>query len=400
MVPAPHAGEMAVWRVVDAAPFQPRRSRRGGWLASGVFCLGLLATGGAAVAVWNVTGPDTIVRTRVLADGAAAISGRAALSEVALRLAGAAGRSATLQDGGETLVISERDRDPAEARRRSASLVDAILNAPVAAVPAPPQPASPDAALRTERARLAAASDSLQARANAVSASLTDLARDIASAGRPEAERKPSRDTLDKGNAALADLQLQRLQLASKYQDTYPAVVALDGQIRTLRVFLMDEAHRVEARPPAAEPTTAVLTAERERLTNELAELGNRRGLVEASLAKLDRRLASLPAAASAPDQKVAAFPPVLITTATTSVTAADERPFTIQVIAAVGLALSLFAAACARLGRRDRHPHSLLLEQVTGARLEGSDRHLALQAEQPAWSPTRFGPGRAYSRS
>ena len=89
----PHAGEMAMWRIVDPGQYQATPQRRRDWAwRIGVFSLGMVITSAAAVTVWQTTGPDTIVRIRIVAEGAEDQSGRAALSDVALRLASAPDR--------------------------------------------------------------------------------------------------------------------------------------------------------------------------------------------------------------------------------------------------------------------------------------------------------------------
>ena len=196
-------------------------------------------------------------------------------------------------------MITAQAHDATQAQQRSASLVDAILNAPVAASGAPltpgPPAAGPRAGLQAERVRLVAAADAVDARAIAVSTSLASLARDIAAAGRIAADRKPGRDTLDKGQAALADLQLKRLQLVTKYQDTYPAVLVMDVQIHDLQKFLMDEAHRVDAHPAAPDPSDALLAGERDRLRSELSQLDEQRRELAATIHSLDLKMAALP---------------------------------------------------------------------------------------------------------
>ncbi len=398
VVAVPGAGGLAVWRVV--APARPRR-----YLPAGVFGLGLLVTGCGVAAAWDAMQPDTVVHTRIVADGASDAAGRAALSELALRLAGAADRPAALQEGGEALVVTARDRDPAAARERSGSLVDAILNASPAWVPTPAgqAPAPPADRPGAGRARLAAAIDAIDARSAAVSAALTALVHDAASASRSTAERKPGRETLDKGNAALADLELQRLQLVTKYQDTYPAVVALDGQIRSLRVFLMDEAHRIEPRATAADPAEALLSNERERLLAEASQLSERRRVAVADLATADRRLAVLPPVVAAAAASATVVPPVLVAAATTSFTRTDDARLTIvPAIAAAGLVLSAALALCVRR-RPKAPPHAVVLEPLpvgmlaaAGLRTLGAAVHLPLDdggmrqgLEQPAWQRT-----------
>ncbi len=351
---------MAAWRLVEARPPSPSRWA---WRSLAVFGVGLVLTGGVAAAAWAAMRPDTVVQTRILVDGGAA---RPALSDIALRLVGTAGQPVSLQEGGRALVVSVQDRDPMRAQQRSQALVDAILDAPVAApaADASPAPASPAVALRAERDRVTAAIAGLDAQGPVASASLTALARDIAAASRP-ADQKPGHETLDKGNAALADLQLQRLQLVAKYQDTYPAVVALDGQIRNLHVFLMDEAQRIQARPDQSGPALAVLNAERDRLRAESAERDERRRTLVGQLAALDTRLATLPLTAPALASAVTSAP-VLVAAATSNLNGVDSRPVTAQIVAAIGLALSALAALL--VGRRHAplSLQGLMLQPIT----------------------------------
>ena len=402
LIAVPGAGDMTVWRVVDAG--QPRLSRRPArWLPASVFCLGLLVTGGGIAAAWTAMRPDTVIRARIIADGATTAADRAALSDMALRLVPAPNRQAMLEPGGNVLVVTTRDRDPANAQEQSRSLVDTILNAPVAAPPPTfeQSPVAPGTSLRAAHARLAAAADAVETRAAAVSASLTAVARDLA-ARRDGATQKPGHETLDKGNAALADLQLQRLQLASKYQDTYPAVVALDTQIRNLRVFLIEEAHRVEPHP-AAVASDGLLSGERDRLLAELSQLGERRRALAGELAMVDRQLASLPVVASAAAAPVVTPQPVLVAAATTNMPGmADDRPILVPVIGAFGLLLSALAALLAR--RRPEAPAcGLVLEPVPAGALAADrlrtlgapavvlsrdDRRLPVLAPS-AWRPT-----------
>ncbi len=373
----PGSGEMAMWRIVDPGQYQPAPPHRRDWAwRTGVFSLGIVITTAAAAGVWQYTAPDTIVRTRIVADGAGDNSGRAALSDVALRLAGAADRPVSLQEGGEALVVTSQAHDPDQARQRSTSLVDAILNAPVSLSPAPlapEQPVGPRATLRAEHARLAAAADAVDARMIAVSTSLAALARDIAASSRAAADHRPGRDTLDKGAAALADLQLKRLQLVTKYQDTYPAVLVMDVQIHDLQKFLSDEAHRVEGHAPAPDPADALLAGERDRLQAELAQLDNRRRELATKIGSLDRQLALLPATTVASTGPVAAPAPVLIATATTMFPDADARLTTVPAIAALGLVLSSLAALLPRRRRSlSALPPGLLLEPVALPRISG----------------------------
>ena len=359
-VVAMQTAELSAWRVVGVGQAPAGRPRS--WALPGaVFLLGVTVTGAAATALWAANTPATIVQTRIHADGPGDTA-RQTLSDVALRLSGAADRPLALADGGDTLVVTERDGDPAEARKRTRALVDTVLNLSLAAPGLVAQPAvTPGGALQAERTRLAAAVDAAQNRTAAISASLTDLARDIASRG--AADRRPGRETLDKGNAALADLQLQRLQLASKYQDTYPAVIALDGQIRNLRVFLMDEARRIEVKP-AADPADATLVRERERLRAELIQVEDRRKAAASELDGVERKLAAAPAAA-APVLAAVVPPTVLVAAATTSFTAPDTRPGTMQMLAAFGLILSSLGALLVRSRRVTGGLNGLMLERL-----------------------------------
>ncbi len=360
LVAVPDAGEMTLWRLVEAGQPEPSRSnlRR----SAAILCFGLVLTGAAAVVTWLVQRPDIVVQSRIVADGPA---GRAALSDMALRLAGVPGEPVSLQEGGQALVVTVRGRDPVQAERRSRSLVDAILDAPV---PTPPMPVradmgSPDARPGTERDRIAAAIIAADAQRAAVSASLTTLARDIASASHA-ADGKPGHETLDKGNAALADLQLQRLQLASKYQDTYPAVIALDGQIRNLHVFLADEAQRVQGHPAQAEAANAVLNGERDRLRGELTQLDARRRDLAAQLDVANRRLAAMPASVRAP-VPAALVAPMLVVATTSNLSSPDHRLTMGSIVAAIGMVLSGLAALVAGRRRTPNRAGGLLLEPV-----------------------------------
>ena len=369
----PGQREMAMWRIVDPSQFQPAPPRRRDWQARiGVFCLGLLATTGVGAAVWHYEGPDTIVRTRIVVDGGMDNAGRAALSDVVMRLAAAPDRPATLQDGGDTLVVTSQDHDPAIALQRSRTLVDAILNAQAASAPAfaPVEPAKPADGLRAERARLAALADAVDTQTVAVSTSLAALTRDVASASRSDADRAPGRDTLEKGNAALADLQLKRLQLVNKYQDTYPAVLVMDVQIHDLQKFLSDEAHRIETHTATPDPAGALLNGERDRLRTQLAQLDDRRKALAAELTVLDRRLALLPAAAPVQAAPVASSP-ILVEASTTGFADDDARLAVLPWIAACGLFLSAVAGMLTRRRRPGPAlPHGLLLEPVDLGRL------------------------------
>ena len=382
------SGDMTVWRVVGAATAPEHRAAWRGWSwRAAVFCAGTGLTIGAAEAVWHGWRPDTVVQTRVLADGPGA---RAVLADLAVRLASAGAVDARLADAapgldGAALDISVRDADPAQAAQRSRALLDALVAAPVASqAQAAPSRSAPRAALAAERRRLLAAAEALSGQAATLSAGLTAIARDLASASRNAPEHKAGRDTLDKANAALADLQLQRLQLASKYQDTYPAVVALDGQIRNLRVFMIDEAHRIDARAAAPDPADAGLAAERERLRAELAQTDVRRRSLDGELAGIDRRMAALP-----PDAPYAAAVPVpppvvLMAGPTTRFTGPDDRLAAMRWLVAAGLALSALASLLPFRRRVSAWPEGLVLQPVTTRLPDSGARMLGLEAVAP----------------
>ena len=361
LIALPQAGQMTLWRLVEAG--QPLPSRR----PIAAFCFGVLLTGGAVTTAWPAMRPDTTVQTRIVADGSA---GRAVLSDMALRLSGATGPTISLQAGGQALVVAVQDHDPAVAAQRSRSLTDAILDAPVT-LPrsdAGAEPISPEAGLRAERDRVAGDMAAVEARASAASTSLTALARDLAAANRP-ADQKPGHETLDKGNAALADLQLQRLQLVAKYQDTYPAVVALDGQIRNLHVFLADEAQRIQTRPASNEAAIALLNTERDRLRAELTQMDDRRRTLASQMAGFDRDLAALPTGLHAPAAPAMA-PPLLVVATTTTVAGPDIRPMVAGIAVAIGILLSGFVALLARRRRARPGLHGVMLEPVPGGML------------------------------
>ncbi|WP_158746793.1 hypothetical protein [Acidisphaera sp. L21] len=362
------SGDTAVWRIVGSDLPKPRSRRRTWLLQISVFALGLATTTGAGRVIWEHMSPDTIVSTRIVADGNTDAAGRAALSDVALRLAMAPERPVALQENGEALVVTARDADPAQARQHVTSLVDAILNIPTAALAtstAVTAQADTASELRASRTRLVAAIDAADARSIAMSTSLAGLARDSVAASRAAADRKPGRETLDKANAALADLQLQRLQLATKYQDTYPAVVVMDGQIKTMRAFLADETRRVEGRPVQPDPGDAVLSAERDRLRAEMAQLGDRRRDLTAQLTALDGKLTAMPVQTASIAPMATAVAPVLIVASTTSSAGEDQRLADITAVAAAGLVLSALASLLPRRRRASSLPQGLLLEQV-----------------------------------
>ncbi len=362
-----------------------------------VLFLGLPLTTAATLGAWALSSPATLVQVRIVADLAGPI-GRAALAEAALRIDAGPDRPATLEDTGDALVIGVADADAAVARRRARSTAETVLNLPLASPPGPfatarasqqPRPGG-RAALLADRSRLQTAIDAVDARAAAVSASLTGIMRDIAAGLRVSAERKGSHETLDKGAAALAGLQLQRIQLQSRYQDDFPAVVALDGQIHTLRVFLQDETRRVDGVRAPNDPADPVLGVERDRLRAELVQLGDRRVTLAAELAADNHGLAAAPPEEMArPAQAPAELPrPMLIEAATTMSSVPDKSWIATPAVAAAGLLLVVGAWFKPR-----RHPRALpsdlLLEQIHALMLPqgsvGADSYPALARHEAA---------------
>ncbi len=289
-------------------------------------------------------------------------AGRATLAEAALRIGAIPGQTASLDAFGDALVVTISDDDPTAARQRARSAADTLLNMsaetrqarlPSAASPGPVRP-NPDASrqstLLADRSRLQGELGSIDGRLSTVSASLTGIARDIAAGTRASADRKPGHETLDKTTVALADLQLQRIQLQTRYQDDYPAVVALDGQIRSLRSFLQDEQHRLDvAARIGTDLTDPVLGSERDRLRAELSQLTDRRAATATELASVIRALASpLPERPAPRFDAILADPappaPMLIEGATTVINGADPSWIAASAVAAAGLLLSLLA--------------------------------------------------------
>ncbi len=350
------------------------------WRRATVLCMGLLATAASVEAVWLLDQPDTVLQTRIVADGGAA--GRGALAAMAMRFATDPEHRVLLGDGGGTLLVTVQDRDAAIARERLQSMVDTILNMPAAAAtPVAPRPAG--SALVEERLRLQAASDALETRAADLSAALTAVTRDLAASLRNAADRRAGGSVSGKGAAVLADLQLQRFTLLTKYQSDFPAIVALEGQIRDLKAFLADSAHRADSHLPGPEPADAVLLAERDRLRSELASLDTRRGTLGAELASLDNRPADVPPAALA---NPALAVPILVEAATMSGLGPDTRPGAMAAVSLAGLLLSLLSL---RAGRRRAaampHLRSLMLDREEAAALPAGSELMIVQLPSEA---------------
>ncbi len=210
---------------------------------------------------------------------------------------------------------------------RNAAAAQALNEALVSAVLAHQTDAADDAraALSTTRARLAAELDAGDKRAAALSQSLTDLARDMVAALKSTDNRTASTEVSDQGAALLAELQLKRVQLASKYQDGYPALTAMDNEIAKLRAVVAGEQRRSSVLRAAATPVFTALGEERKRVSTELEALNARRDTRRGQIATIDRQLAgSVPVATprlraggvlltAGPDPRLVSLPLILL---------------------------------------------------------------------------------------
>ena len=372
-----------------------------------VLCIGLPLTAAAAAGTWLAFWPATLVQTRIVTD-LGGPAGRAALAEAALRIVAAQQNAASLENHGETLVIAAEDQNRATAERRAHSAADTLLALSLATWPGTPlslplhgagqlarsEPGT-RATLLDRQNRLQAMLSATDNRLAGVSASLTGIVRDIASGVRIVADRKAGHETLDKAQASLAELQLQRIQLQGRYQDDYPAVLAVEGQIRNLRSFLQDESHRIESVAKGqADPADPVLGAERDRLRTELAQLNDRRVSLAAELAGVTRALAE-----TGPDQPAPRTPsplppatsptPILLEASTTVASLPDHR--WIAVPAATGVGLLMVLLAWIKPPRR----HQTVLPDLLLRRLELALAHEeAVAALPPGGRPTLTGDG------
>jgi hypothetical protein len=334
----------------DWEPAEPGSARRhvSLWRVA-VVGLGAGLTAAACAALWVLLAPLTVVQTRFVADGGGAMA-RSALAEAALRL----GAAASLTERGDALLVTVSTSDPVIAWLQARSLANAVLDLPAgpdraqsAAVPSPAPPSDPRALLQAERARLQAEADAIESRLATASASMSAVVRDIAAASRDAADHKTGHEILDHAQAALADLQLQRIKLQSRYQDDFPAIGVVDAQIKAMRGFIQDETHRLDSSAAAgAGSADAALAAERDRLRGEMAQLEQRRVAVMAEMAALGH--GGGVAAAPLPPALVpaAALPPVpvLIEGATTLSWGADLRWLALPAASLTGLLLSLLA--------------------------------------------------------
>ena len=345
----------------EAEPYPAIPAKQAGFIAWRilVLCVFLFSTAVAISTAWMLLRPATVVQTRIGAE-APGPSGRAALAEASLRITTAVDRSVTLDDHGEALVVTVSAADPAAAQSAAHAAADALLNLlpvtvsdPAQSSPSPPvavdRASVEHSSLTADRNRLQAALEAADAQLSTVSASLTGIVRDLAANAHAATERKPGQDTLEKAATALADLQLQRIQLQSHYQDDYPAVVVLNGQIRALRTFMQEEEHRASLAASHA-PADAGLSSERDRLRAELTRLGDRRIEIATNLNVVMRALAQAPqqhVMPLRPDPGSASMPvlsPLLIEGATVMTSGPDSRWLVASALGAVGLLLTLLA--------------------------------------------------------
>jgi hypothetical protein len=398
---ANRSGDLLVWGAALAAP---PIAAPGRVAAAALFGLGLAVTAASCVMVWHMAGPDATVSARIVADGGSADLGRRVLAETSLRFAGAAGDPVLLDPSGTALTVAVTDHDPAAALLRVQSLVQEILDNPVAPSGVAEWQPHPRDALLAERVRLNAAIDAADAQAAAISGRITDVLRDTASGSRAAAAGaadRPGRETLDKGAAMLADLQLQRIQLLTRYQNDFPAVVALNGQIQSLRSFLADETRRVQGTAPQSppDPAAAMLAGEASRLKAELAQVDDRRRALTAGRTILDSKLAALPS--DLPLAVRAASATVLVAAATTISYPPDPRRTLVPVLAGAGFVLSGLLALLRLVWRASPAPMQpcFLLEQVEGGGtvltrvLPQADR--ALASHQDGFAPGFANPSR-----
>jgi hypothetical protein len=186
------------------------------------------------------------------------------------------------------IVVAAWHRNPAAAR----ALDDALVAAVLAHQTEEPTdlPADFRPGLRANRARLTAELEAADRRAASLSQSLTDLARDMVSALKSTDNRSVSTEVSDQGAALLAELQLKRVQLGSKYQDGYPALSALDDEIAKLRSVVAGEQRRSSVVRSSANPVFLALGEERKRVGAELDALNARRDGLRGQIAGIDRQ--------------------------------------------------------------------------------------------------------------
>ncbi len=381
------ARQESVWRAIARADPDARRQRYDLWdlrdslfYHARVWWGGIAITAAACVAACCLQGPETIVTSRlgfeVAGEGARPGADAPALARqvssalaalrpaparlMALREAGwglvdpdlRADRPAevaialsrldqqylvAVDDDGRGIVISVRHRDATAALHLDRALVNAVL----ASQPPPTAPSVADLpgletrpALQASRARLASELDATDLRAAALSQSLTNLARDMVAALKATDNRSVSAEVSDKGAALLAELQLKRVQLASKYQDSYAPLVALDAEIAKLRNVVTGEQRRSSAVRGAANPVFSALASERQRVSAELDSLNTRRAGIRSQVATLDQQLAAQLSLMQVPH--LVAGPPLIAA-------GTDPRLLSLPLMAVIGLTATLF---------------------------------------------------------
>jgi hypothetical protein len=186
------------------------------------------------------------------------------------------------------IVVSAWHRNQAAARALDEALVTAVLAHQTDEAAAFPPDYRPG--LRANQVRLAKQLAEADQRANVLSQSLTDLARDMVSALKSTDNRTESSEVSDQGAALLAELQLKRVQLASKYQDGYPPLTALDEEIAKLHSLVAGEQRRSSAVRSVANPVFTALSEERRRVAAELAALNTRRDMLRSQIDSIDRK--------------------------------------------------------------------------------------------------------------
>jgi hypothetical protein len=187
--------------------------------------------------------------------------------------------------------------------------------------------------LEAARARAVRELEAADRRAAVLSQSLTDLARDMVAALRATDNRSVSTEVSDQGAALLAELQMKRVQLASKYQDSYAPLVALDTEISKLRNVVASEQRRSSVVRSAADPVFTALAGERRRVNAELDTLNSKRDLLRRQVETIDHTLSA---------QVPAPWVPRLVAGTPVLTAGADPRFVSVPLMVLVGLAGTL----------------------------------------------------------
>jgi len=248
--------------------------------------------------------------------------------------------------GDGALAVTTRLAEPRIAAALDRELVQSALDG---LAPSPPvgvaplfRPEERLDALRAEQARLQTALDAADRQAVTLSARMTDLARDMVASLRVADPRPPTDDVLDQARKLLAEMQLKRVELSSKYTDDFPAIAATDAEIAKLQGFVAAQEHRATPRPPAANPAFATLGAERARVGGELQALQAQRADAQARLQALQPRIDALERRPAPTALPAAALPPErFVVEGVTLATAADPRPALLGAVLLAGLLLA-----------------------------------------------------------